>query len=67
MNDYAIGKRHDLPMVNIFEKDATLNESGGVYKGDRTRAATRCGPTWARGSPQGGGAHAACRAERSAR
>ena len=29
VNDYAIGKRHDLPMVNILNKDATLNEQGG--------------------------------------
>jgi len=33
VNDYAIGKRHDLPMVNILNKDATLNEEGGKYAG----------------------------------
>ena len=26
VNDYAIGKRHDLPIINIMNKDATLNE-----------------------------------------
>lgn len=25
-NDYEVGKRHDLPMINIFTDDATLNE-----------------------------------------
>ena len=24
-NDYEMGRRHDLPMINIFEPDATLN------------------------------------------
>jgi valyl-tRNA synthetase len=24
-NDFEIGKRHDLPMINIFDKNATLN------------------------------------------
>jgi valyl-tRNA synthetase len=33
INDYAIGKRHSLPMTNILNKDATLNEEGGPYKG----------------------------------
>jgi valyl-tRNA synthetase len=33
VNDYAIGKRHDLPMVNILNKDATLNAEGGKYEG----------------------------------
>lgn len=26
-NDYAMGQRHNLPMINIFTKDATLNEN----------------------------------------
>lgn len=26
-NDYDIGKRHDLPMINIFHPNATLNEN----------------------------------------
>ena len=33
VNDYAIGKRHDLPIVNIMNKDATLNEVAGPYAG----------------------------------
>ena len=26
-NDYRIGQRHDLPMINIFDEDAVLNEA----------------------------------------
>jgi len=33
INDYAIGKRHDLPIVNIMNKDASLNEVAGPYEG----------------------------------
>jgi valyl-tRNA synthetase len=32
-NDYDIGKRHGLPILNIMNKDATLNEEGGPYAG----------------------------------
>ncbi len=31
--DYDIGKRHDLPIINIINKDATINENGGPYVG----------------------------------
>ncbi len=31
--DYDIGERHHLPMINIFNKDATINENGGPYAG----------------------------------
>ena len=27
-NDYAIGQRHGLPMINIFTPDATINDNG---------------------------------------
>jgi valyl-tRNA synthetase len=38
-NDYEIGERHDLPIINIMNKDATLNEEAGPYKGmDRFEA-----------------------------
>ena len=38
-NDYEIGKRHDLPMINILNRDATLNEEAGPYAGlDRYEA-----------------------------
>ncbi len=32
-NDFAIGKKHGLPIINIMNKDATLNENGGGYAG----------------------------------
>jgi valyl-tRNA synthetase len=32
-NDYEIGKRHGLAMINIMNKDATLNENAGRYAG----------------------------------
>ncbi len=32
-NDFEVGKRHDLPIINILNDDATLNENAGVYKG----------------------------------
>ncbi len=42
VNDYAIGKRHDLPIVNIMNKDASLNDVAGPYEGlDRYEARER--------------------------
>ncbi len=32
-NDYEIGKRHDLPMINIMNEDGTLNAAAGPYAG----------------------------------
>jgi valyl-tRNA synthetase len=32
-NDYAIGQRHQLEMVNILTPQATINENGGPYHG----------------------------------
>lgn len=32
-NDYEIGQRHNLPMINIMNEDGTVNENGGVFKG----------------------------------
>ncbi|WP_129671440.1 valine--tRNA ligase [Candidatus Chloroploca sp. Khr17] len=32
-NDYEVGKRHQLPLINIMNKDATINEAGGPYAG----------------------------------
>jgi hypothetical protein len=31
-NDYAIGKKFGLPIINILNKDATLNENAGDYR-----------------------------------
>ncbi len=32
-NDYEIGKRHKLPVINIMNRDATLNSNAGPYAG----------------------------------
>ncbi len=32
-NDYEVGLRHSLPVINIFNEDATVNENGGKYAG----------------------------------
>jgi len=32
-NDFDVGQRHDLPMVNILNVDGTLNEQGGPFQG----------------------------------
>jgi valyl-tRNA synthetase len=32
-NDYTIGKRYDLPIINIMNKDGTLNGNAGTYDG----------------------------------
>ncbi|MEK6221130.1 MAG: valine--tRNA ligase [Chloroflexota bacterium] len=33
INDYDIGKRHDLPIISILDKEARVNEEGGPYAG----------------------------------
>lgn len=38
-NDFEVGKRHNLPEINIMNDDATINEKGGKYQGlDRYEA-----------------------------
>jgi valyl-tRNA synthetase len=38
-DDYEIGKRHGLPMVNVLNEDASLNEGAGEFAGhDRFEA-----------------------------
>ncbi|MDE7222449.1 MAG: valine--tRNA ligase [Acetatifactor sp.] len=32
-NDFEVGKRHDLPVINVMNDDATINENGGIYAG----------------------------------
>ncbi len=40
-NDFEVGKRHDLPVINILNDDATINENGGKFQGmDRYEART---------------------------
>ena len=42
-NDYAVGRRHNLPMINIFTIDACIDENGpSAYRGlDRFEARKR--------------------------
>ena len=32
-NDFEVGKRHNLPEINILNDDATINKNGGIYEG----------------------------------
>jgi valyl-tRNA synthetase len=32
-NDFQMGKRHNLPFINIMNKDGTLNENAGEFNG----------------------------------
>lgn len=32
-NDFEVGKRHDLPEINILNDDGTMNERAGKYRG----------------------------------
>lgn len=41
-NDFEIGKRHDLDVINVLDESGLINENGGVYHGlDRYAARTR--------------------------
>jgi len=35
INDYEIGKRHDLEVIDIFNDDATVSEAGQLYIGKK--------------------------------
>ena len=38
-NDFEVGKRHNLPVINIMNDDATINKNGGKFEGmDRYEA-----------------------------
>ena len=38
-NDFEVGKRHDLPIINVLNDDATMNHNAGKYEGlDRYEA-----------------------------
>jgi valyl-tRNA synthetase len=41
LNDFAMGKRHNLPLINIMNKDGTLNENAGDFQGQERFAARR--------------------------
>jgi valyl-tRNA synthetase len=32
-NDFEMGKRHSLPLINILNKDGSINENGGEFQG----------------------------------
>ena len=32
-NDFEVGRRHNLPEINVMNDDATINEKGGKYEG----------------------------------
>ena len=32
-NDFEVGKRHGLPVINIMNEDGSINENGGKYAG----------------------------------
>ncbi|MGA1531408.1 MAG: valine--tRNA ligase, partial [Kiritimatiellia bacterium] len=32
-NDFAMGQRHDLPMINVMTEDGHMNEEAGPYQG----------------------------------
>ncbi len=41
-NDFGMGQRHNLPMINVMHPDARINEKGGAYDGlDRFEARKR--------------------------
>ena len=38
-NDFEVGKRHDLPVINVMNDNASINENGGKFAGmDRYEA-----------------------------
>ncbi len=39
--DYQVAQRHNLPMINVMNKDATLNEQAGPYAGMERFAARK--------------------------
>ena len=40
-NDYAVGQRHELPLINILNKNGTLNENAGQYNGLKVQEARK--------------------------
>ena len=40
-NDFEVGKRHDLELINVLNDDATINEKGGSYQGLERYAARK--------------------------
>jgi valyl-tRNA synthetase len=40
-NDYQVGKRHGLPLINVLDPQARINENGGDYAGQDRFAARK--------------------------
>ena len=40
-NDFEVGRRHDLEVINVLNDDATINEKGGKYQGMERYAARK--------------------------
>ncbi len=40
-NDYEVGLRHDLELINILEKNGTLNDRAGSYQGLKVQEARK--------------------------
>jgi valyl-tRNA synthetase len=40
-NDYQVGQRHKLPMINILNKNGTLNEQAGDFNGLKVQEARK--------------------------
>ena len=48
-NDYEIGQRHNLQLINIMNRDATMNEKPGHMPGwIASNVAKNCGRIWKR-------------------
>ena len=64
-NDFEVGLRHNLPVINVMNEDGTINENGGKYAGmDRYEARkAHCGRSGSGRLPRQGGAHQAQRGQ----
>ena len=40
-NDFEIGRRHDLPMINVMNLDGTMNDAAGPFAGQTTQDARK--------------------------
>lgn len=45
-NDFEIGKRHNLPIINIMEPDASINDNGGPFRGQSREDARKNVVAW---------------------
>jgi valyl-tRNA synthetase len=45
-NDFAMGQRHDLPMITVMHKDGTMNDQAGPFEGLDRFAARKAVVEW---------------------